>query len=136
MVDLRDWSVIQTKVIELQQTILQAQSSLFAAHEERTALVETVSQLKKEMTEREAWETEKQRYQLQKVYVGSFAYVVKEEARGTEPIHWLCARCYEEGKKSLLQATRGILTRGGGMEVVHECPRCKSSIRAQPGSDP
>jgi hypothetical protein len=40
MKDLRDWSIVQSKVIELQSAILDAQSSLFTANEERATLIE------------------------------------------------------------------------------------------------
>jgi hypothetical protein len=126
MIELRDWSTAQGKVIELQQAILGAQDSLFAANQERAALVESVSDLEKEVTSLKAWETEKKRYQLEQVFGGAFAYVLKEETRGTEPIHWICTACYESGKKSILQA---INTED--RKTVYRCPVCTSKIRVR-----
>jgi hypothetical protein len=40
----------------------------------------------------EAWEAEKQRYVLEDVGPGVFAYVYKESASGSEPMHWLCTK--------------------------------------------
>ena len=49
MIGLRDAALIQGKVIELNSTILDAQSSAFAANDERSALIEQVRDLEKEI---------------------------------------------------------------------------------------
>ena len=102
MKDLRDWSIVQSKVIELQGVILEAQSSLFSANEDRAALAERVRELEKQVAGVEAWETEKQRYQPANMGDGNIAYVVKPAMRGTEPPHYLCANCYQQRKISIL----------------------------------
>ena len=102
MKDLRDWSVVQSKVIELQSIILDAQSSIFAVNQERSTLVERISQLEKELASAKAWEAEKQRYELADVGVNNFAYALKPAMRGSEPPHYLCANCYQQDKKSIL----------------------------------
>src|SRR5258708_7807147 len=77
MVDLRDWSAVQSKVIEFQQAILDAQSNIFAVNEERSALIQRVSELEKEVAALKAWDAEKQNYELKRVAVGAFARVAK-----------------------------------------------------------
>jgi hypothetical protein len=67
MKDVRDGALIQSKVIELQDTILDAQQRIFAINEERSTLVETLSQLKKEVSRLEAWGAEKERYELRNI---------------------------------------------------------------------
>ena len=54
MKDLRDWSLVQSKVIELQSAILEAQSGLFTANDERSALIERVGNLEQEVARLEA----------------------------------------------------------------------------------
>jgi hypothetical protein len=103
MKDLRDWSIVQSKVIELQSTILEAQSGLFAANEERSALIEKIRQLEKQVADLEAWNSEKERYALTDVGGGNVAYLPKPSMRGTGPAHYMCANCYEQRKKSILQ---------------------------------
>src|SRR5260370_35297808 len=50
-----------------------------------------------------AWGAEKEKYELKNVGRGSFAYVRKKDAQPSEPSHWLCAQCYQNSKKSILQ---------------------------------
>src|ERR1700683_4896406 len=103
MVSLRDTAAFQSKLIEFQGKIIDANNASFAAQDERVSLLERVGALEKQVTDLKAWEAQKKRHQMEQVYTGATACVLKPEAQGTEPIHWLCARCYNEGKPSLLQ---------------------------------
>lgn len=105
MLGLRDAAAFQGKLIEFQSQIIDANNAAFAAQEERAGLLERVSKLEKEISRLEAWETEKQRYQMKDLGVGAIAYVVKASMQGTDPVHCICASCYERGKKSILQNT-------------------------------
>jgi transposase-like protein len=125
MVGLHDAASFQGKLIEFQSKIIEAQSGAMAANDERTSLLETIRQLKKEMADLKAWEANKQRYELKKLGTGTFVYSLKPEAQGTEPAHWLCAKCFEDGKKSILQtaAVPAISsgTAGGQLYSCHSC---------------
>lgn len=131
MKDLRDWSLVQSKVIELQGAILEAQSSLFAANEERSALIEKVRQLEKQVAGIEAWDTEKQRYEMVDVGDGNVAYRVKPTMRGSEPPHYICANCYRQGKASMLAHMHTQ-----GMGDVLSCPSCKTKNLISRGYKP
>jgi hypothetical protein len=125
MVDLRDAAAFQAKTIEFQRTISDALGRAIAAQQERAALLETVDELKKEVADLKEWETQKQRYELRETSDGgALAYALKDQARGTEPAHWICAQCYEDAKKSILQPE----TRFPGRNAVLVCNRCKSDI--------
>ena len=126
IIGLRDATVIQDKVIELQRVILSAQSSALAAQSHQFTLLERVRTLEKQVANFEAWDAEKQKYELKQVYTGAFAYVLKPEARGSEPPHWLCTACYQNNKKSVLQAHRRDLTK---RNEIYKCPDCNSTIR-------
>ena len=90
-IGLRDAALLQSKVIELNDAIISAQSSALDAQAEQFTLVERVGDLEKEIARSKTWDTEKQRYSLTQCAPGAFAYVVKQsEARG-EPGHALCA---------------------------------------------
>jgi hypothetical protein len=129
MKDLSEWSTAQTQVIELQRTILEAQSGIFAANEERHALIERVVHLEKEIGELKTWDAEKQRYEL-KAFGSGFAYEVKPDAKGTEPTHQICANCYARGKKSFLQQVPTNVARAQlGMGTVYRCPDCKTDLQ-------
>ena len=58
MIDVRDATTFQGKVFELQRAIIDAQQSVFAANDERSALIEKISNLEKELSSLKAWETE------------------------------------------------------------------------------
>jgi hypothetical protein len=70
---------------------------IFALKEENLALKE---QLQRE----QRWEQESARYELKEIVRGITAYRLKQDQRKTgEPEHWLCAACFHDGKKSILQ---------------------------------
>lgn len=116
-------SLINEIKISLQTHILDAQQALTAAQEAQTALTERVRHLEKQLAEFDKWETEKQRYILTKLPPGAFAYALKPEAAAGEPAHYLCANCYAQNKKSILQSSGTI----GGREQF-ECHSCQSKI--------
>jgi Zn finger protein HypA/HybF involved in hydrogenase expression len=93
--DIDDATRRNAAVIELQEKILAAQSA-------QAALIEKVGALEKEMARLEAWEAEKQRYQLTDIGDGTFAYALKQSMQRGEPPHYICTNCYEQSKKSIL----------------------------------
>jgi hypothetical protein len=119
MIGLRDAASFQSKLIEFQAKIIEANNSAFAAHDERAALLQKISDLEKQVAKLEAWEAEKQRYQLQELPPGVFVRMLKPTMAGSEPIHRLCAKCYEDGTKSLLQSAGTV----HGQETLN-CHRC------------
>ncbi len=126
IVGLRDTTIVQDKVIELQGVILSAQSSALTAQSEQFSLLERLRTLEEKVINFEEWDAEKQKYELKQVYSGAFAYVLKPEASGGEPPHWLCTTCYENNRKSVLQAQG--LTSDRSFEK-YGCPTCRSTIR-------
>src|SRR3954470_12761414 len=96
LVNLRDTAKFQGAVVELQGKIL-------AAHADQFALLERVRELEAKMAQLEAWEAEKKRYKLTDYGSSTFAYELKAEAAEGEPMHRLCAACYQQGHKSILQ---------------------------------
>jgi hypothetical protein len=103
MIGLHDSQALQAKIIEFNSALIDAQTKIFTVNEERTALIEHISALEKEVTELKAWDREKQRYELIALAPNVVAYAVKEAMRGTEPPHHICANCYNNRKKSHLQ---------------------------------
>lgn len=125
MISLRDTAAFQDKVIEFQSKILDAQQAALSANEERAGMLETISNLEQEVADLKAWETEKQRYELKSVGNGTFAYVLKEDTESSEPFHFLCTKCYEDRKKSILQPSPQPATappfQGGRLYSCHSC---------------
>jgi hypothetical protein len=103
LVKLKSSADVQAKIMELQGIIVTAQASAIAAQSDQFSLLEQIRSLKGQIANLEAWDAEKQRYELKRVYTGAFAYVLKPNASDGEPPHWLCAACYQKGRKSILQ---------------------------------
>ena len=130
MMGLRDTETFQAKRIELQSKILDAQSGMLAAQDERSTLVQRIRDLEQEVARLRAWDAEKQRYELKRWGDGAFARVLKEsEARG-EPIHALCAACYDRGVKSLIHSNREPTW----PKHAWDCPTCKFALKAPANS--
>ena len=55
-----------------------------------------------ELSRRQAFESQLERYQLTKTSQGHFVYKLKEDRGNGEPIHYICADCVQRKKKSLL----------------------------------
>lgn len=123
LLELKTLGDVQGKVIELQSAILSAQSSALSANAEQSAMVEEVRKLKEEIASVKAWESQKQRYKLTNPWSGGVAYALKEAMANGEPPHLLCTKCYEDGKKSILNPSKDA----NGFEIF-ACPVCKSQI--------
>jgi hypothetical protein len=118
---LRDAQTIQAKVIELQQVILSAQTSALAAQSDQFTLLQQIRELEAKMAKLEAWEAEKKRYQLRDFGGRTFAYELKPQEANGEPIHRICANCYQKGHKSILQFS----ARSSGQDY-YDCHECKT----------
>jgi hypothetical protein len=120
LIGLRDTAVIQGKVIELQSAILAAQGSALSAQSDQFSLIQKIRDLEEEIARVKAWEAEKEKYELIEVQPRSFAYAIKANAQGTQPKHYICANCYEQGEKRILQQR----------DYIHSiCPKCSSMIQ-------
>lgn len=115
--DLSDATARNAVAIELQEKILAAQA-------EQAALVEHVSGLEKQVADLEAWDADKQRYKLEEIASGQFAYALKPEAAAGEPAHMLCANCYNHDQKSILQTE----IRSPGRHEVTFCQNCGNDL--------
>ena len=78
--------------------------------------------MEKEITDFEAWEAEKQRYELKDVGAGSIAYALKKDAQGSEPAHYICAACYQHRRKSILQP------KAVAYDKTLQCYECKTQL--------
>lgn len=115
---------VQEKSVELGQIIVAAQSATLSAYADQAAMIEEVRALKEEIMRVKAWETQKQRYKLVSPWeAGGVAYALKESMATGEPPHLICTKCYEDGRKSILNPA----TLNAGM-VSFVCPICKSQI--------
>src|SRR5260221_7209517 len=124
LVGVRDTALFNDKIIELQRVILAAQSDAISAQSDQFTLLELIRELKKQVADLEKWDAEKQKYELAEITSGVFAYALKATASPAEPKHLICANCYEQGHKSILQTE----TRFPGRYEVGVCHACTAEI--------
>jgi hypothetical protein len=139
IVAAHDIAAFRERQIEFQGKIIDAQDAISAIQEERATLLETIRQLEKQVAEFETWESEKQRYELKDIAGGhgSLTYMIKLTMQGSEPVHCICANCYQHHKKFYLQKMG--LVAADSRKLI--CPNCKNAIifdwwppRGYPGS--
>lgn len=117
--------------ISLQERIFEAHAALSAAQTAQATTLQRISELEQEIMQLKDWEREKQRYQLNAIDRGAFAYVPKPGMDSSEPPHWLCANCFNRGQKSFLQFKGQDAMPGGGRgdHSTYACDACKSSVK-------
>jgi hypothetical protein len=124
LLSLRDEQQMQSKVLELQQLIVSAQSSAIDIQTSQMELLKQVGSLENRIKELEAWGEEKARYELVQLNRGPMAYVLKQSESHTVAPHALCPQCFDNGRKSIFQSN--------GKINVHEhtwsCTPCKTAI--------
>jgi hypothetical protein len=126
-------------VFELQREILSAQQAQFV-------LVDRIRDLEKQIADFDEWKAEKKRYEMKEFGGGTIAYALKPSMANGEPLHNLCCKCYNNGKKGVLQS-RGINAYRQQMVKCSECdadfalgaraePRSRSSNSSRSDFDP
>lgn len=121
--DMKNTSEVAGKVAQLQSAILDAQSSLFQSHAAQSSLIDEVRDLKEEIVRLKTWETEKQRYKMVEAWTSAVTYALKESMKCGEPPHYICASCYQVGRKSILNPKHDAAN-----FVSFACPSCKAAI--------
>jgi len=116
--DIHDATLRNAAVIELQEKILTAQ-------QEKAALIQHISDLEKQMADFEAWNAEKERYELKTIGSSAFAYMLKPATRSGEPPHFVCTNCYGRRGISIIQHGSPRPDARAGFY----CPSCHNEIR-------
>lgn len=134
MIGLRDDELFRRKSLELQSAIADALEKSIAARESYATQLERVDALETEIANLKAWDAEKKKYELKPNFGGGVAYMLKSEARGAEPPHWLCPQCYSNGKKGFLMPA----DHSGGIHKTYRCLECKTDryMYGKPAWDP
>jgi hypothetical protein len=126
LVQLKLSSEVQAKVSELQGQILTAQASALAANSEQFSLLQQVRSLEAQIAQMKDWEAEKTKYDLTAIGTGAFTYARKADVQPPQPPHWICAACYENGVKSVLQDAGD---HPQNHQRLYRCQRCKGDIQ-------
>jgi hypothetical protein len=122
MVGLRDTAAFQSKLVEFQSKLIDVNNAAFAAQEERSSLLSKIRGLEDHVANFEAWEAEKQRYELVSLAQHVVAYAPKEPMGGAA--HYLCGNCFCTGKKSFLQQQ---------IRIAYRCNTCGEELTVNQG---
>jgi hypothetical protein len=133
LISLKTTAEVQTKAIELGQQIIDAQQQVFAFNAERATLLERIRELEDQVERMKDWETQKQRYKLVAPFPGCMVYALQKSMSEGEPPHYLCASCFQEGARSILQGSMGRHTKEGWDFSKYRCPRPNCNSEAKTG---
>ena len=125
---------VQAKVSEMNTKLISAQQHATTAYSSQMELSKLVHDLEEEVVRLKDWNVKKQDYELQALGKTAFAYVYKPPVDSTEPMHWLCSRCCDQDRKSVLQF-RGTDVIDSQWDIW-KCHLCESEIRVLFGSHP
>ncbi len=110
-----------SKVLEV---LLSVQNDALSMKEKHSLLLSEIDHLKKKISEFEKWSEIERNYELKEIASGIFVYVYKKSDVNRDPMHWLCAKCFNtEKKKSILQRTGQ-----DGRGTHYKCHTCNSDI--------
>jgi len=126
LVKLKTVAEVQAKAIELNQKIIEAQHEIFAANAAQTTLIQRVSELERQIASIEGWERQKQRYQMATPFAGMTVYALRATMSEGEPPHYICANCYQNGRRSILQMAK---TKDSWTIFVCPNPACRAETR-------
>jgi hypothetical protein len=116
---LKSETEINQAVIDIQRTLLDAQSAALSDKNLIAELHDKARRLQSEIDGKTLWAVEAQKYALGKSPRGVFYYQLRPELAGTEIGHFLCTTCFDNGRKSILHAS--IRTDGGDFVQCHVC---------------
>lgn len=122
MLDLRDFQLLNSKIIELQQAIIAAQGQVLSAQAEHTTLSAKVHELQSECSRLLDWSAQRERYERRQIGGGVFAYVERATANDFKAAHKLCCTCFDKSIPSTLQQTREPM-RMVGLTCANGCPK-------------
>ena len=96
---LEKLNMLNKELFTIHSNNLALQQQLSAAHTE-------IANLKKEITDFETWNNQKNRYKLYSPWNGALVYAMTETNSAGEPPHWLCTKCFDERKRAFLNPRR------------------------------
>ena len=103
---LKSEAEINMAIIDIQRILLEAQSSAIEEKQKLVNLSYQIQQLQVELKSKNDWTKEAQRYALTACETGVFTYDLRPEFANGETQHRLCANCFNNQKKSILQGKK------------------------------
>ena len=122
ILEIKSNSEVQAKVIELQAALLEAQGSAISATTAQFELQEKNRSLEERLRAANEWGDQESRYSLVCPWQNAAqVYALKRSASDGEEPHFLCANCFHNRKRVILNP----LKRSGW--ILLACPSCKAT---------
>jgi rubrerythrin len=121
LADTREEVKVNEVAIQLQGIVLDLQAEMMMIQSDYQNVLRSKEELEKKLIEQEAWDKEGARYHLNRAdgIWANYVYALNVTNPAVEPPHWLCSNCYQNKKKSILQARPAN---------KWHCPRCNTEI--------
>lgn len=94
---------INLKYSEFLGKINELNSIVLDLYQEKSKLIQEKTDLEKKIMDFEQWENEKSKYCLYELDTEVFVYSYQKNENNVEPMHYLCANCMNNRKKSILE---------------------------------
>jgi DNA-directed RNA polymerase subunit RPC12/RpoP len=117
-----DAAAFEGQKVEFLSKLFDATNAMIVAQEERSALLERIRNLEKQNEQLKAWVAEKEKYELVALAPHVNALALKESMHKGEPPHYLCANCFDSGKKI------GLHKREYGYDDKYICNSCNQEL--------
>ncbi|WP_382157547.1 hypothetical protein [Hydrogenophaga sp. ANAO-22] len=118
-----DQATMAAALYEIQKRLMETQGAALQAMEENTKLTRRVQELEAGMAVKEDWKAEVAKYERTKVAEGIVAFTEVGRSDRLNDAVKLCAHCFGEGFKSILQVQHEDMR-----QRSLNCPRCRSSL--------
>jgi flagellar motility protein MotE (MotC chaperone) len=119
-----DQATMASALYEIQQRLIDAQGAALQANEETFKLSKQIRDLEAQLAAVEEWKTEAQNYELTQVAQGIAAWTEKRREGKLVDAVKLCANCFADHHKSILQMQHEHVNR----ERSLRCARCKDKL--------
>ena len=103
-VSTRDEAKLIDLKIDLGNAILELQEKQAAVISQNQAALLANEEFKKEIAAFDKWEQDSKRYKLHSLEGSNFVYALQNGQAHGQPAHWLCAACFHDRVKSILQS--------------------------------
>ncbi len=121
---LANYNEIVAKVSEVNSKLMAANAVALASQEKQSDLAVQIAALEREVGQLKDWQAEAQNYGLREVAPGVFAYLLRSYVGKLASAEKLCANCFNQGSRSLLQQQHVEV----GRQLSLICHRCKATV--------
>ena len=100
---LSNYNELVAAVSEVNAKLMEATVIALASLEKQSALTSEITELKEKLRKFDRFERETERYILEPLPFGGFAFALKKGMENGQPPHYLCATCMNKGEMIILQ---------------------------------